>query len=102
MAPFFGTPKNYGDDLLGSHLGAFSGGAAEDCPRATQGLKLRGEITGGTTGGIPGEIMGAIKGEVKEEIQGDIMGEILGEITGKITGRSGEVVGRNYGEKLRG
>ena len=88
---FFGPPKNYGEDLLGSHLKrAFSGGAAEDCPRATQGLKLRGEITGGATGGIAGEITGPIKGA------------IMGETTGKITGRSGEVTGRKYGEKLRG
>ena len=90
MAPFFGTPKNYGGDLLGSHLGAFSGGASEDCPRTTQGLKLRGELTGGATGGIAGEITWPIKGE------------IIGETTGKITGRSGEVTGRKYGEKLRG
>ena len=90
MALFLGPPKNYGEDLLGSHLRAFSGGAAEDCPRATQGLKLRGEITGGATGGIAGEITGPIKGA------------IMGETTGKITGRSGEVTGRKYGEKLRG
>ena len=37
--PFLGPPKNYGEDLLGEPFGGFLGGAAEDCPRATQGLK---------------------------------------------------------------
>ena len=36
---FFGPQKNYGEDLLGEPFGGFLGGAAEDCPRATQGLK---------------------------------------------------------------
>ena len=36
---FLGPKKNYGEDLLGEPFGGFLGGAAEDCPRATQGLK---------------------------------------------------------------